>query len=291
MKYLKISEISKKWNIPTRTIRNYCYLGKIKGVKKIGKIYYIPFLASPPIERKEKNSLLKTLREQKKLKLKGSIYHKLQVEFAYNSNHIEGSKLTLDQTRFIYETNTIALEDKSTNVNDIIEVVNHFRCLDFIIDKANYNLSEKLIKQIHFILKINTFDTANDWFIVGDYKKYPNEVGGYPTTSPQNVKKEMSNLLNWYNSIKVKTANIIIEFHYRFEKIHPFQDGNGRVGRLIMFKECLKQNIIPFIINDNIKLFYYRGLKNWEDDPNFLIDTCLSAQDKFKTYLDYFKIK
>ena len=282
MKYLKIKEIAKIWHLSERTIRNYCYLGKIKDVKKIGKIYYIPFLATPPRKLTNKNTLLTILKEQKEIKLKGGIYHKAQVEFAYNSNHIEGSKLTYDETRYIYETNTIGPDNKNIYVNDIIETINHFRCFDYIIDKASFKLTEKFIKELHKILKTNTVDSNKNWFKVGEYKQFPNEVGGYPTTSPENVRTQIIDLLNWYNGIEIKTLENIIDFHYKFEKIHPFQDGNGRVGRLIMFKECLKNNITPFIISEDLKFFYYRGLKKWDEDNKYLIDTLLTAQDIFK---------
>ena len=233
-----------------------------------------------PIQRLEKES-----------KLKGGIYHNVQIELTYNSNHIEGSRLTHDQTRYIYETNTIGLTDEVINVDDIVETANHFRCIDLIIDKANLNITENLIKQLHFILKNGTTDSRKNWFIVGDYKKLPNEVGGRVTTSPEKVEDEVKSLIEWYNNIIKKTLNDIIEFHYRFEYIHPFQDGNGRVGRLLMFKECLKYNIVPFIIDEKLKMFYYRGLKEWKQEKGYLIDTCLAAQDQFKAYLDYFRIE
>ena len=238
-----------------------------------------------------KKTLLDILKLEKESKLKGGIYHKVQIELTYNSNHIEGSRLTHDQTRYIYETNTIGLTDEVINVDDIVETANHFRCIDLIIDKANLNITENLIKQLHFILKNGTTDSRKNWFIVGDYKKLPNEVGGRVTTSPEKVEDEVKSLIEWYNNIKNKTLNDIIEFHYRFEYIHPFQDGNGRVGRLLMFKECLKYNIVPFIIDEKLKMFYYRGLKEWEQEKGYLIDTCLAEQDQFKAYLDYFRIE
>ena len=237
------------------------------------------------------NTLLDILKEEKKAKLRGGIYHRVQVDLTYNSNHIEGSRLTHDQTRYIYETNTIGIVDEAVRVDDIIETTNHFRCIDFIIDKANASLSETVIKQLHYLLKSGTSDSRKDWFAVGEYKKLPNEVGGMDTTLPEEVSKEIKNLLAWYNAIENVTLEDIIEFHVRFEKIHPFQDGNGRVGRLIMFKECLKNNIVPFIIDENHKLFYYRGLKEWTRERGYLVDTCLSAQDNFKLRLDYYRIK
>lgn len=237
------------------------------------------------------SALFKRLTKEKASKLSGGIYHKIQIELTYNSNHMEGSKLTHEQTRYIFETNTIGTENEFLNVDDIIETANHFKCIDTIIDTVVDTLTEGYIKNLHAILKNGTSDSRTDWFCVGDYKKLPNEVGGKITTNPENVSKEMNKLLVKYNSKENKSLDDIIDFHYRFEKIHPFQDGNGRVGRLIMFKECLKYNIVPFIIDDNLKLFYYRGLNEWENEKGYLTDTCLTAQDRFKKYLDYFKIE
>ena len=295
MNYLSVSEIAKLWNLSERSIRNYCAEGRIPGAMLVGKTWMIPIDAVKP-DRKarisnNKKTLLDILRLEKESKLKGGIYHKVQIELTYNSNHIEGSRLTHDQTRYIYETNTIGLTDEVINVDDIVETANHFRCIDLIIDKANLNITENLIKQLHFILKNGTTDSRKNWFVVGDYKKIPNEVGGRVTTSPEKVEDEVKSLIEWYNNIKNKTLNDIIEFHYRFEYIHPFQDGNGRVGRLLMFKECLKYNIVPFIIDEQLKMFYYRGLKEWKQEKGYLIDTCLAAQDQFKAYLDYFRIE
>jgi Fic family protein len=293
MKYLSVSEIAKKWGLSERSVRNYCNRGRVSGAVLFGKTWKIPQNAPKP-ERKgkkvTKKTLLEILKEEKESQLKGGIYHKIQIEFTYNSNYIEGSRLTHDQTRYIYETNTIGLEKETINVDDIIETVNHFRCVDLIIDKVNFTITESLLKELHQILKNATTDSRKSWFMVGDYKKIPNEVSGIETTKPEEVKKEIKKLLNWYNEIEIKTFHDIVEFHYRFERIHPFQDGNGRVGRLIMFKECLKYNIVPFIIDENLKLFYYRGLKEWSNEKGYLIDTCLTAQDKFKKYLDYFRI-
>ena len=295
MKYLSVREIAKLWKMSERSVRNYCAQGKIPDSFLTGKTWNIPENAVKP-DRKNKHidkpkTLLDILKNEMKNKIKGGIYHKIQIDLTYNSNHIEGSKLTHDQTRYIYETNSIGIEEKAVDVNDILETVNHFRCIDLIIDRANSELSENFIKNLHFILKTGTKSSNNERFAVGEYKKYPNIVGNTETTKPEDVPKEMKDLLNEYNNNKTKTLTDILDFHYHFESIHPFQDGNGRVGRLIMFKECLKNNIVPFIIDDNIKLFYYRGLKEWENEKGFLTDTCLSAQDKFKAYLDYFKIK
>ena len=294
MNYISVAEIAKKWGVSERAVRNYCAEGRVAGAILEGKTWKIPENVEKPVRKKREdasNTLLDILKEEKKAKLRGGIYHRVQVDLTYNSNHIEGSRLTHDQTRYIYETNTIGIVDEAVRVDDIIETTNHFRCIDFIIDKANANLSETLIKQLHYLLKSGTSDSRKDWFAVGEYKKLPNEVGGMDTTMPEDVAREIKSLLSWYNAIENITLEDIIDFHVRFEKIHPFQDGNGRVGRLIMFKECLKNNIVPFIIDENHKLFYYRGLKEWTRERGYLIDTCLSAQDKFKLRLDYYRIK
>ena len=236
-----------------------------------------------------KINVLEVLREQKEMKLKGNLYHNTQIIFAYNTNHIEGSKLTEDQTRYIYETNTLLTEKESiTNLDDIIETANHFKLVDYMLDVADKELTEEMIKEFHKILKEGTSDSRKDWFNVGDYKKLANEAGNMKTTSPKNVQKDMVKLMQWYNSLGKITIEDIIEFHYRFECIHPFQDGNGRVGRIIMFKECLKNNIIPFIILDKDKLFYYRGLKEYKTEKGYLIDTCLNAQDQYIRLIEYF---
>ena len=237
-------------------------------------------------------TLLDVLREQKVMRMKGSIYHKTQIDLTYNSNHIEGSRLTHEQTRYIFETNTVGVTaDETVSVNDIVETVNHFRCIDLIIDKAEKPLTEELIKQLHGILKTGTSDSRKDWFAVGDYKRLPNEVGGEQTCEPELVHDSMQRLLEWYNAKQQYTLEDILDLHVRFEKIHPFQDGNGRVGRLIMFKECLHNGIVPFIITDELKMFYYRGLREWGHIDGYLTDTCLTAQDQYKAALDYFRIK
>ena len=294
MKYLSVSEVAKKWSLSERSVRNYCAKGRIKGAFLTGKTWNIPEDAIKPNRIDERkfsdNELLNILKEEKDMRLKGGIYHKTQIALTYNSNHIEGSTLTEEQTRLIFETNTIG-ETKGVKVDDIVETNNHFKCFDLIIDNAKKPLTEKFIKELHFTLKVGTSDSLKSWFNVGNYKNRPNEVGGNETCQPENVAKEMKQLLTTYNSLKDKTIEDIIEFHYHFENIHPFQDGNGRIGRLIMFKECLANNIVPFIIEDEIKMYYYRGLREWQNEKGFLIDTCLSAQDKYKKYLDYFKIK
>ena len=295
MNFLSVAVVAKLWSMSERSVRNYCAEGRIPGAILVGKTWMIPSDAAKPNRKartsNSKKTLLYILKLEKESKLKGGIYHKVQIELTYNSNHIEGSCLTHDQTRYIYETNTIGLTNEVINVDDIVETANHFRCIDLIIDKANLNITENLIKQLHFILKNGTTDSRKNWFVVGDYKKLPNEVGGRVTTSPEKVEDEVKSLIEWYNNIKNKTLKDIIEFHYRFECIHPFQDGNGRVGRLLMFKECLKYNIVPFIIDDKLKTFYYRGLKEWKQEKGYLVDTCLAAQDQFKVYLDYFRIE
>ena len=294
MRYLPVTEIAKKWEVSERSVRNYCAQGRVNGASITGKIWKIPENAEKPErinKRKEvKITLLDILKEQKASKYSGGIYHKTQIELTYNSNHIEGSRLTHDQTRYIFETNTIGVEKEVLNVDDVIETVNHFHCIDIIIDSARAVLTEKFIKDLHFILKNGTSDSRKDWFAVGDYKKLPNEVGGMDTTIPEEVADKMKILLMEYNAKDAKTFEDILDFHVKFERIHPFQDGNGRIGRLIMFKECLKNNIVPFIVDDNLKMFYYRGLKEWDNEKGYLTDTCLAAQDKYKAYLDYFRI-
>ena len=235
-------------------------------------------------------TLLNALREEKAGQIKGGIYHKVQVELTYNSNHIEGSRLTHDQTRYIYETNTIGMENGVLNVDDIVETANHFQCIDLVIDNAEQPLTEDFIKLLHRTLKNGTSDSRKDWFAVGEYKKLPNEVGGRSTASPEEVAQKCRELLEQYAKPGKKTLKDLVEFHDQFECIHPFQDGNGRVGRLILFKECLRYDIVPFIIDEELKLFYYRGLHEWKTEPGYLMDTCLAAQDKFKAYLDYFRI-
>ena len=294
MRYLSVTEIAKKWDVSERSVRNYCAQGRVNGAFITGKIWKIPENAKKPErinKRKEvKITLLDILKEQKASKYSGGIYHKTQIELTYNSNHIEGSRLTHDQTRYIFETNTIGVEKEVLNVDDVIETVNHFHCIDIIIDSARAVLTEKFIKDLHFILKNGTSDSRKDWFAVGDYKKLPNEVGGMDTTIPEEVADKMKTLLMEYNAKEEKQFEDILDFHVKFERIHPFQDGNGRIGRLIMFKECLKNNIVPFIVDDNLKMFYYRGLKEWDNERGYLTDTCLAAQDKYKAYLDYFRI-
>ena len=225
------------------------------------------------------------------MKLSGGIYHRTQIDLTYNSNHIEGSRLSHDQTRYIFETNTIGITEEAIKIDDIVETVNHFHCIDYIIDHTEDKLTEAFIKRLHYLLKSGTTDAQKDWFAVGDYKKFPNEVGGKDTCAPEEVHHKLQKLLKLYNSIKIKTLEDIIDFHVQFERIHPFQDGNGRIGRLLLFKECLAANIVPFIITDELKMFYYRGLQEWGHLNGFLTDTCLTAQDQYKELMKYFRIK
>ena len=294
MVYMSVKDAAQKWNLSERSIRKYCVEGRVSGAMLVGTTWMIPDNAEKP-KRKTRSdaapdTLLNILQREKEASLSGGIYHKIQIELTYNSNHIEGSRLTHDQTRYIFETNTIGMTNEHINVDDIVETSNHFRCIDLVIDNASNRLTEGFIKELHRILKNGTSDSRQSWFAVGDYKKLPNEVGGRDTTAPEDVAKEMKALLAHYHAKKEKTFAEILDFHYRFERIHPFQDGNGRVGRLILFNECLRNNIVPFIIDDELKMFYYRGLSEWTRERGYLTDTCLAAQDKFKRYLDYFKI-
>lgn len=295
MKYLSVTETAKKWNLSERSVRNYCALGKIEGAFLTGKTWNIPEDAQKPERINKKVTAPATLWEvlcaEKNAKLSGGIYHKIQIELTYNSNHIEGSRLSHDQTRYIFETNTIGTESGVVKVDDIVETVNHFKCIDLIIEKAKKPITESLVKELHRTLKSGTTDARESWFAVGDYKKLPNTVGDMYTATPEEVPEKMKELLFEYNSQRNKSLDELLDFHYRFECIHPFQDGNGRIGRLLLFKECLKYNVVPFIIDEELKLFYYRGLKEWKNERGYLRDTCLAAQDKFKVYLDYFKVK
>ena len=235
--------------------------------------------------------LLTRLREEKESQLKGGVYHHTQIDFSYNSNHIEGSRLTKEQTRYIFETNTLEATAENTRIDDIMETVNHFRCLDYVIDHATETISEAHIKQLHLMLKTNTSDSQKSWFVVGDYKRLPNEVGGVETVQPEEVQKHIQVLLTTYNALPKVQLDDILDFHVQFERIHPFQDGNGRIGRLLMFWQCLASAIVPFIITENLRLFYYRGINEWGKTDGFLRDTCLTAQDEYKKVLNYFQIQ
>lgn len=294
MEFVSVKIYAEEHGLSERTVRNYCVQGKIASAKQIGNTWNIPADAPLPIRKNAHvriSPLLQILREQKACKLKGGIYHRTQIDLTYNSNHIEGSRLTKEQTRYIFETNTIGAFDNVLKVDDIIETTNHFRCIDFIIDHAKETLSEAMIKQLHGLLKSATSGASKSWFAVGDYKRLPNEVGGIQTVEPKQVGKAIRELLKEYKEKKKISFEDILDFHQRFELIHPFQDGNGRVGRLIMFKECLNHGVVPFIITDELKMFYYRGLHEWNRLPGYLTDTCLTAQDHYKALLDYFKIK
>ena len=294
MGYLSVAETAKKWRLSERAVRNYCAQGRVSGAFLTGKTWNIPEDAQKPsrvrVQAAAPTTLLSVLQREKQSRLPGGIYHRVQIDLTYNSNHIEGSRLSREQTRFIFETNTIGIEKQAVNVDDVVETANHFRCIDLVIDDANRALSQAMIKRLHEILKSGTSDSRQDWFAVGEYKKLPNEVGGQETAAPEDVENRMRALLNAYNAKTRKTLHDLLDFHVQFESIHPFQDGNGRVGRLILFKECLKNDIVPFIITDDLKMFYYRGIREWKTEPGYLTDTCLTAQDHFKALMDYFRI-
>ena len=292
------NEVASILNVSPATMSKYesnALEPSIESLKKLAEIFEISVDELIKTEENtfdiSKINILGILREQKDMNLKGNLYHNTQITFAYNTNHIEGSQLTEDQTRYIYETNTLLTEKNTiTNLDDILETTNHFKLVDYMLDVAEQELTEEMIKEFHKILKEGTSDSKKEWFVVGDYKKLPNEVGGLNTTSTKNVERDIKKLLEWYKSIKLKTINDIIEFHANFEKIHPFQDGNGRIGRIIAFKECLKNNIVPFIILDKDKLFYYRGLNQYQTntEKGYLIDTCLNAQDQYTEMIKYY---
>lgn len=291
--YISVSQAAERWGISERSVRNYCANGRIDGAFLTGKTWNIPDTAVKPdrINKRKQipSDLLSRLKAEKASKLHGGIYHRIQIDLTYNSNHIEGSRLTHDQTRLIFETNTIGAAE-AIRVDDVVETANHFKCVDMIIENAAYAPSEAFIKQLHAVLKNGTTDSRQDWFVVGDYKRIPNEVGGRVTAAPEDVPAQIKRLLADYNAKQEKTFDDLLDFHFRFESIHPFQDGNGRVGRLLLFKECLRNGTVPFIITDDLKLFYYRGLQNWPTERGYLRDTCLTAQDRFKKVLDYFSV-
>ena len=292
MEYISVVQFAEKYGISERTARNYCAEGKIEGAFLTGKTWNIPADAElPPKGKRKLSPLLSRLREEKEAKLNGGIYHRTQIDLTYNSNHIEGSRLSKEQTRFIFETNTLGITTESMSVDDIMETVNHFRCIDYVIDHAMDKITETHIKQLHAILKMNTSDSHKDWFAVGDYKRLPNEVGGGETVQPKEVHKRMKTLISEYNAFKNVEFDDILNFHVLFERIHPFQDGNGRVGRLLLFWQCLQSAHVPFVITEELHLFYYRGIQNWGNINGYLRDTCLAAQDNYKLLLDYFKIK
>ncbi|MBR3980106.1 MAG: Fic family protein [Bacteroidales bacterium] len=291
MEFISVSQFAEKYGVSERTARNYCAVGKIEGAFLTGKTWNIPADAVLPQKTKLKISpLLNRLRQEKESGLKGGIYHRTQIDLTYNSNHIEGSRLTKEQTRYIFETNTLGITAENTRIDDILETVNHFRCIDYIIVHATEKITEPHVKQLHSILKNNTSDSQKSWFAVGDYKRLANEVGGEETVQPHDVHKRMKTLLAEYNANKHVTFDDILDFHVQFERIHPFQDGNGRVGRLLIFWLCLQNGIVPFIITEELRMFYYRGLQNWGRINGYLHDTCLTAQDEYKRVMEYFKI-
>jgi Fic family protein len=296
MDYISVAQLAQRWGLTARAVRKYCSEGKIDGAFLVGKTWNIPESAQRPPRKNAKtappfsdNQLLNVLKQEKDAGVSGGIYHFTQVSLTYNSNHIEGSRLTEDETRYIFETNTVGLT--VAKVDDIVETVNHFRCIDIVIDAAKKPLAEALIKQLHRVLKTGTRDASLPWFNVGEYKERPNQVGGEDTCPPKEVAAEVKKLLAEYNGKQHKALIDILDFHQRLEKIHPFQDGNGRVGRLIMFKECLAHNVVPFIIDDQHKIYYYRGLKEWQREKGYLTDTCLSCQDIFRARMRYFGIE
>ena len=294
MEYISVTAFADRHGLPERTVRNWCAAGKMEGAFLTGKTWSIPADAPLPTRgtgKKRPSPLLKRLREEKEGKVSGGIYHRTQIDLTYNSNHIEGSRLTHEQTRHIFETDTVGVsEDQALKVDDIVETANHFRCIDIIIDHAEDKLTEALVKALHRMLKTGTSDSRKDWFNVGEYKRLPNEVGGHETCPPEQVHTQMRELLKRYNAKPRKTLEDIIDLHCQFERIHPFQDGNGRVGRLVMFKECLAAHIVPFIITEELKIYYYRGLSEWGRVNGYLTDTCLTAQDQYKALMDYFRI-
>lgn len=289
MRLVPEEEYAANHGLTVQAVRGYCAEGKLPGAEQEGETWRIPADAPLPAET-EHSPLQVALREQMESKMRGGIYHRTQIDLTYNSNHIEGSRLSKEQTRYIYETNTIGVSDEALSVDDIIETTNHFRCIDFVIEHAEEPLTEEIIKRLHAILKAGTSDADRPWFAVGEYKRLPNEVGGKETAAPEDVPAAMRELLQEYTGKRQVSLEEILDFHYRMEMIHPFQDGNGRVGRLIIFKECLAHHIVPFIITEELKMYYYRGLDRWEEVRGYLLDTCLTAQDRYRTILDYFRI-
>jgi len=292
--FISVKQAAQKWGVSERSVRNYCAQGRVPDAFVTGKTWNVPADAEKPhrkpFESIARRSLLRVLRDEKEARMPGGIYHRVQVDLTYNSNHIEGGRLTRDQTQLIFETRTIGTDGSAVNVDDVIETVNHFRAIDHVIDTAGRRLTQAYIKRLHGMLKSGTQDADSSWFAVGDYKLLPNEVGGLPTAAPEEVGGEMAELLTWYGGIEKVALAEILESHWRLERIHPFQDGNGRVGRLIMFKECLKHDVVPFVITDDLKALYYRGLAEYHREPGYLEGTALTAQDQFKQLLDNFRI-
>lgn len=310
MEYLKVNEIAKKWNISERSVRYYCSQNRVDGAILIGKTWNIPKDAKKPVRanKKEINYLLETLIREREVDYDNGILYELRIQLTYNSNYIEGNTLSLEQVRSMYKTQSISVTKEIDEiicgrmdikdvfkvgvikVDDVFEAANHFECVNIVIDNVNNILSESFIKNLHKVLLTGTFASRKSWFAVGDYKKVSNVVDEQETTKPEDVKEEMQKLLAKYNEEKTKTFEELLDFHHSFERIHPFQDGNGRIGRLILLKECLRNNIVPFIITTDLKQFYYRGLREWKKERGYLRDACLAAQDKFKDILNYFQI-
>lgn len=294
MVYVSVKEMAEQWGVSPRSVRHYCATGRVSGAFLTGKTWTIPADAKKPARRnrslKALSPLLQAPRREKESHLPGGIYRELQIDMTYNSNHIEGSRLSHEQTRYIFETKTIGITDPAVRIDDIIETVNHFHCIDKVIDYADTSLSELFVKELHRMLKTGTTDASKSWFALGEYKKLPNEVGGMATTAPEDVSRAIQTLLKQYGKGQTKTLDEILDFHVRFERIHPFQDGNGRIGRLLMLSECLRNDITPIIITDELKLFYYRGLREWNHEKGYLRDTCRTAQDYFQNVMNYFRI-
>ena len=294
MDLITTAEAAALWHVSERSVRNYCAQGRVPGAVRAGRSWLVPADASKPQRLNARDSkptpLLRRLREERDGHVSGGIYHKLQVEFTYNSNHMEGSRLTLDQTRLIFETATVSADGEMLRTDDIFEAANHFRCIDLCLDVAEEPLNEGVIKEFHRLLKQGTSDAALDWFAVGDYKRLPNEVAGLDTTSPENVPGAMGTLLERYDPSAHHELEDLLSFHVDFERIHPFQDGNGRVGRLVLLKESLREGIVPPIITDDLRWYYYRGIAEWGREDGYLRDTCLTAQDRVAAWLDYFRI-
>lgn len=286
---LRKTDLTKELGLSSRTVAKIAKGEKLSALTLRRIAEYLSCDIGLLCKEISSNALLQILRDEKDTKISGGLYHELQVRMTYNSNHIEGSKLTEDQTRLIFETNTIDAGD-GVPVDDILETVHHFRAIDYVIDVAEDELTEDIIKQLHYILKHDTKDATLSWFAVGDYKLRANMVGGHETAKPKDVPAKMKALLSEYNAKKSVTVNDVIALHADFEYIHPFQDGNGRVGRLIALKECLRHDIIPFIIEDSKKHFYYRGLSEWKDEKGWLTDTCLDGQDSIIRLLDMLEI-
>lgn len=294
MEYISVAEAAARWGISPRSVRNYCALRRIPGAFLTGKTWNIPAEADKPGRKPRMGAasptLFQVLRQEKAANMPGGIYHKLQIDMTYNSNHIEGSRLTHDQTRLIFETHTLGVTHSAVPVDDILETVNHFRCIDKVIDHAQRGISERFIKELHGQLKAGTTDAARHWFAVGEYKKLPNEVGGRATTPPEQVHQAIKALMEQYQPHSPKTFDQLLDFHVKFERVHPFQDGNGRIGRLLLLGECLRNDIVPFIITEELKGFYYRGLNEWDREPGYLREPCLTAQDYFRKIMEYFRV-